>query len=121
MADAVTTLGAASRDYEKAVSEYEQIALDAATAESDYKHAAAVFKTKARFEDPKVSAAYLDVMADADEELSGLLAERLRTAAVLDAAQKRISQLKERVSTGRTYVASERAADQIHAQGPHTT
>lgn len=121
MVDALATLGAASREYEKAVSEYAQIAIDAADTEATYKHAVAKFKTKAKFEDPKLAVAMLDIMADADEEIHALLEERLRAAAVLDAAQKRIAQLREKVSTGRTYTASERAADQIHAQGPHTT
>lgn len=121
MADALATLGAASREYEKAVSEYAQIALDAATAEADYKHAAARFKLKAKADDPKLAVSMLDIMADADEVLSQALMDRLTSAAVLDAAQKRIAQLREKVSTGRTYTASERAADQIHAQGPHTT
>lgn len=116
MADAVTTLGLASRDYEKAVAEYEQIAIDAAGHETNYKHEAAKFKLLARDADPKVSVAMLDIKADADEHLATLLRKRVHSAAVLDAAQKRISQLKERVSTGRTYVASERAADQIHSQ-----
>lgn len=56
-------------------------------------------------------------MTDANDDVAALLYDSLRSAAVLDALLLRIQQLRERVATGRTYVASERAADQAHAVG----
>ena len=117
MNESTATLGAVSLEYARKANEYEGIALTAANAEATYKHKRAVFITKHRFEDPKASVAWLEVQAEADDELAALLHERLRSAAVLDAASKKLQQLRERVATGRTYAASEREADRMHAQG----
>ena len=121
MSDAIATLGVASREYERETASFRQIAIDAAEAEATHKREAAKFKLRAQAEaGGKTSVAALDMMADADDEISGLYRDRLVKAALLDSATKRLQQLRERVATGRTYVASEREADRVHAEGPHT-
>ena len=121
MSDAITTLGMASRKYEQATSEFRQIAVDAAEAEAEHKREAAKFKLGAQAEaEGKTSVAYLDMLAEADDRIAGLYRDRLVKAALLDSATKQLQQLRERVATGRTYVASEREADRVHAEGPYT-
>lgn len=121
MSDAITTLGLASREYEAETAAFRQIAIDSAEAEAAYKREAAKFKLKAQMEaDGKTTGVALDMLAEADDEISALYRDRLVKAALLDSATKKLQQLRERVSTGRTYVASEREADRVHAEGPHT-
>lgn len=121
MSDAITTLGIASREYEAETAAFRQIATDAAEAEALHKREAAKFKLRAQSEaEGRTSVASLDMLADADDEIAALYRDRLVKAALLDAAVKKLQQLRERVATGRTYVASEREADRVHAEGPHT-
>ena len=121
MSDAITTLGLASREYEAETAAFRDIATEAAEAEALHKREAAKFKLRVQAEaDGKTSVAALDMLADADDTIAGLYRDRLVKAALLDAAVKKLQQLRERVSTGRTYVASEREADRVHAEGPHT-
>ena len=121
MSDAITTLGVASREYERETGLFRQIAIDAAEAEVDYKAAFSKFKLKVIYEsDNKVSVALAETLAMADDEVIELYRSHKRADALLDSATKRLQQLRERVATGRTYVASEREADRVHAEGPHT-
>ena len=121
MRDAITTLGLASREYERETALFRQVAIDAAESEAAHKREAAKFKLRVQAEaDGKTSVAALDMLADADDEIAELYRDRLVKSALLDSATKRLQQLRERVATGRTYVASEREADRVHAEGPHT-
>lgn len=121
MSDAITTLGQASREYEARTGDFEGVAIEAADAEVDYKAAFSKFKLKAIYEsDNKVSVALAETLAMADDEVIELYRSHKRADAVLESATKRLQQLRERVATGRTYVASEREADRVHAEGPHT-
>src|SRR5699024_5942007 len=121
MTDAITTLGLASREYEAETAAFRDIATKAAEAEALHKREAAKFKLRAQAEaDGKTSVAALDMLAEADDQIAGLYRDRLVKAALLDSATKKLQQLRERVATGRTYVASERESDRVHAEGPHT-
>ena len=122
VSDAITTLGVASREYERETASFRQIAIDSAEADANYKRESAKFKLRAHAEaeGKPPTGAYLDMLAEGDDEIAELYRERMVKAAVLDSATKRLQQLRERVATGRTYVASEREADRVHAEGPHT-
>lgn len=117
MSEAIGTLGQISVEYARKADEYEGLAVAAADAESAHKKARGRFITSDQFENTKTAVSLREYMADADENVSALLYERLHTGAVLDAAQKKLQQLRERIATGRTYAATEREVDKLHAVG----
>lgn len=116
-------LGAVSRAYEIAVDAYRQIALDAAAAEAEHKtaRAKAILACKAgtgpEGQKVRMSHAEAETRAEADDRIAELYLKRLTTAAIADSHREKLRQLREQVATGRTAVASERAADQFHAEG----
>lgn len=111
-------LGVVSRQYERLADEYRQVALDAAAAEAAHKsaRAKAILRFKASTAE-RISHAEAETRAEADDEIGELYLRRLSTAAVAESHRAKLHQLREQVATGRTAVASERTADQFHAQG----
>lgn len=111
-------LGEVSRQYERLADEYRQVALNAAGAEAAHKsaRARAVLRFKASTSE-RISHAEAEARAEADEEIAGLYLQRLTTAAVAESHREKLRQLREQVATGRTAVASDRAADGHHAAG----
>ena len=114
---ALVRLGAVSTANERAATEYGAIAHRAAVAEAAHKAARAKAILRFRAQDGVRSHAEAEAHAEADDEIAGLYQERLIAAALADSHREKLRQLREQVATGRTYVASERAADQIHANG----
>lgn len=116
--NALQRLGVVSRDYQRMADEYRDVALDAAIAEAEHKtaRAKAILREKAR-DDVRMSHAEAETRAEADDEVAQLYMRRLTTAAIADSHREKLRQLREQVATGRTAVASERAVDQIHADG----
>lgn len=114
---ALLHLGKVSRAYEMAANEYQDIALLAAAAEAEHKstRAKAILRHKAGEE--RMSQAEAETRADADDQVAELYMRRLTTAAIADSHREKLKQLREQVATGRTAVASERAADDFHARG----
>lgn len=114
-------LGEVSLDYERRADAYRDIALAAAAAEAEHKAARArailAAKAEARGESERISHAEAETRAEADPTVAGLFLARLTTAAEADAAREKLRQLREQVATGRTAVASDRAADANHAAG----
>ena len=114
-------LGAVSREYERMADAYRDIALAAAAAEAEHKAARArtilAVKAAAKGESERISHAEAETRAEADEKVAALYLARLTTAAEADAHREKLRQLKEQVATGRTAVASDRAADTNHAAG----
>ena len=110
-------LGVLSREYEARATAYADLALNAATAEPDHKHAKAVHMLNTRTEDPKVAVSWAETLADADPEVAGKLRLRLEASAVADAARAKLSQLREAVATGRSVMVGEREQDRLHAAG----
>jgi hypothetical protein len=115
MSEALRRLGEVSRTYEALAQDYARILEEAAHAEADYKRARGRFIVTARFEDPKASVAFIDAQVDADDDLAGLLRQRLVTQSAAEAAKARLQQLREQVANGRTAVATERESDRIHS------
>lgn len=114
-------LGEVSRNYERLADSYRQVALDAAAAEAAHKTARAkailAVKAAAKGESERISHADAETRAEADDTVAGLFLERLTKAALADSHREKLRQLKEQVATGRTAVASDRAADGHHASG----
>lgn len=110
-------LGAVSKQYQLAADEYRGVATAAAEAEAAHKVARA--KTALRFKDSGDcrSMAEAETRAEADDDVARLFRDRLITAAIADAHREKLRQLREQVASGRTYVASEREVDRIHAGG----
>ncbi len=113
--DTIRRLGEVSRDYEKRASAYETVRVDAAKAEAEYRriHAEAMLRAMAEGS----SAAKSEAIANADAVVADSCWKYKVTDAVADAARAKLSQLRSQLEYGRTVVASERAADQIHASG----
>jgi hypothetical protein len=110
-------LSKVSKEYQAKADEYERVAIDAAANEAEHKaqKARAVLRFKATRE--RMSQAEAETMADADEVIAQLYRDRLISAAIADAHREKLRQLKEQVASGRTYVASEREVDRMHAGG----
>lgn len=117
MSATVQRLGQISREYEVKAGEYEALAIAAAKADAAYKVGKARHMARLKAEDPKASQSWADTLADADPDIAVLLEERFITAAVVDAAGKKLAQLKEAIAVGRSVYAGEREADRIHASG----
>jgi hypothetical protein len=117
----IQRLGVVSRQYEEMADAYRQVALDAAVAEAAHKTARAKVilnvKAVAKGESERISHAEAETRAEADDNVAALFLERLTTAALADSHREKLRQLREQVATGRTAVASERAADAQHAAG----
>ncbi len=113
----IQQLGVVSREYEKQADAYQQIALDAAVAEAEHKshRARAILRAKAGAE--RISQAEAETRAEADDEIAALYLRRLTTSALAESHREKLRQLREQVATGRTAVASDRAADVHHAAG----
>lgn len=114
-------LGAVSRTYERMTDAYRQVALDAAAAEAAHKTARAKVilnvKAVAKGESERISHAEAETRAEADDDVAALFLARLTSAALADSHREKLRQLREQVATGRTAVASDRAADGHHASG----
>lgn len=117
----IQRLGEVSRQYEEMADAYRQVALDAAAAEAAHKVARAKVilnvKAVARGESERISHAEAETRAEAADDVAALFLARLTTAAVADSHREKLRQLREQVATGRTAVASDRAADVHHAAG----
>lgn len=115
--DPLAHLGAVSRQYQVAVANYTDVATAAAEAEAKYKSARARKIVRITSGAEKVSHVHAETVADADEDIAALYLHRLVTNAKADAHKQWLAQLREQVQTGRTYVASAREVDKIHADG----
>lgn len=110
-------LSEVSKTYAKLADQYKQVSLDAAAAEAEHKTARAKAVLRFKAGEEKVSHAEAEARADADDTIADLHLQRLTTAALAGSLREKLHQLREQVATGRTAVASERAADEMHARG----
>lgn len=115
MSEAMRRLGIVSRDYEQLATEYRDIAITAARAESDYRRLKAVTMLRATSEGS--SAAKAEIAADADDAVADACTAYKVSAAVADSTRAKLAQLREQVAVGRSVMVAERTADQIHASG----
>lgn len=110
-------LSAVSLEYQRWADDYRDVATAAARAKAVYttQRAKAVLRLKAGAE--RMSVAEAETRADADDEIAELNQTRLVSEAVADAHREKLRQLRERIATGRTYAATEREIDRMHAAG----
>lgn len=113
---AIHRLGQVSTEYERMAQEYGDVAVAAANAEADHKRERAKAILKAKAGEDRMSHAEAEARAEADDAVSELYRDRLVKAAKADAHRERLRQLREQVAVGRSYVTSERAADQFHSE-----
>ena len=113
----ISHLGVVSKEYQTKANEYHDVAVEAAEAEAAHKSARA--RKALEFKDSGTcrSMAEAEARAEADEDVSRLYRDRLVAAAIADAHREKLRQLREQVASGRTYVASEREVDRMHAGG----
>jgi len=114
---ALEQLGRVSATYATMAVEYRAVAEAAAAAESAHKHARAKAILRYKASEDRMSMAEAEARAEADDEVAGLYAERLMTAAVADSYRQRLYQLREQVAVGRSFATTEREADRLHATG----
>lgn len=114
---ALDRLGEVSREYQRMADAYRQVAMDAAAAEAEHKARKAQVILSAKADGERVSHAEAESRAEADENVAALYRDRLVKAAMADAHREKLRQLREQVANGRTYVASEREVDRMHAEG----
>ena len=103
-----------------AVRRYADESQAAARAEAEYRKQRAKRKLQARHSGEATSDAAGDTIADADDTIADLFSQRLITAAIADASKQEILSLREAIGMQRTQIASERAADQLHATDRRT-
>jgi hypothetical protein len=116
---APTTVGNVSqlcRDLDAKSREYDVLTVDRANAEVDFKATRARRILQARSDGAK-SIAEAETIAAADPAVESLWRTSLVADAMVDAAQKAIYVLRERINFGRTVLANERAADTLHGHG----
>jgi hypothetical protein len=117
MTDPLDRLGLVRRQYQLKAMEYRGVLVAAARAEAAHKTARAQAILRARADGERVSHATAETIAEADETIAGLYLERLVTAAQAEAHKAQLQQLREQVANGRTFVASAREIDKMHAEG----
>ncbi len=96
--------------------EYDAMQEHRANAEVDWKKAKAVFIQQALLDGAKSMAA-AENAATADEELAELWRRHLILNGEMDACGRSMRTLSTRIDYGRSVIANERAADNLHAQG----
>lgn len=117
MADSLTRLGAVSRQYQQAAQAFEGVLVAAAEAEAEHKATRAQRILRAMAGEERISHAKAETVAEADEQVAALYRQRLITQAKADAHRAQLQQLREQVANGRTFAASEREVDRMHAEG----
>jgi hypothetical protein len=115
ISEALRRLGAVSAEYEQRAREYGTVADAAARAEAEHRKERAKCILWHKGQGEKLSQAEAETRAEADDHVAGLYLERMVTAAAADAARAKLHQLREQTAVGRSFVAAERVADQIHA------
>lgn len=86
-----------------------------AMARGIYEREYARFVVKQRINDPKISVAFAEMLAHADEEVSEYLIAKLTAEAVVEAIKKNIDVAKARFEAIRSEVATEREESKISA------
>lgn len=104
-------LAAISKQYARMADDYATVATNAAQAEAAHKTARAKHMLTSRASGECRSVAEAEIRAEADDTIAGLLQSRLITRALADSHLEKLRQLRTQVEVGRSYVASERAAD----------
>jgi hypothetical protein len=105
----VSDWGLLSRD------EYAPALHSEALAKGLYEREFARYVVKQRLLDPKISVAFAEMLAHADEEISELFTKKLIAEAVVEAIKKNIDVAKAKFEAIRSEVATEREESKLQA------
>lgn len=103
-------------DWDKTLREQEQVNMEAARAEADYRRIKAKALTTEKFRDPKISLGLAEAIADADPLVADAHTNRLITVAKADSVKSRLAWFRAKADAGRSEVANDRAASQLYAR-----
>jgi hypothetical protein len=95
--------------------EYAPALHEEARAKGLYEREFARYVVKQRILDPKISVAFAEMLAHADEEVSDLLTKKLTCEAVVEAIKKNIEVAKAKFEAIRSEVATEREEAKLSA------
>lgn len=115
MTTPIQRLGSVSKEYQLKADEYMDLAISAAQHESFYRKIKAQTMLKATAEG--ASAAKAEIIADADPQVSKACWDYKVTAATVDAAKAKLTQLREQIAVGRSMLVTDRELDKLHANG----
>lgn len=110
-------LATVSREYQRWADDYRDVATAAARARAAHTTARAKSVLRIKAEAERMSVAEAETRADASDEIAELNQQRLVTEAVADSHREKLRQLREQIATGRTYAATMREVDRLHADG----
>jgi hypothetical protein len=99
--------------------EYAPALYNEAKAKGLYEREFARYVVKQRILDPKISVAFAEMLAHADDEISDLLTEKLVKEAVVEAIKKNIEVAKAKFEAIRSEVATEREESKLSAVNPY--
>lgn len=105
-------------EWDRTSKQYKNELVSAAAAEADHKRERAKFIVSARSENPKLSAAQAETMAEADDDISELYLERLGSAALAEATKHRLFMLRAKSDALRSEKVDEREAARLYADHP---
>lgn len=112
----VKRLSEISIEYQDKASKLENTLVNAAEAESEYRQRRAQRALVARAEE-KASAAFAEMIADADPVVAALCMNYKVTAAIADAARSKLTQLRAQLDFGKAKLYADLGTDKIHAAG----
>jgi hypothetical protein len=91
-----------------------------AQAKGKYEREFARYVVKQRVLDPKISVAFAEMLAHADEEISGMYMDKLVAEAVVESIKKNIDVARAKFEAIRSEVATEREEAKISAASGYT-
>lgn len=108
-------------DWSALIARYDEAVKAYGKSKADYEYRVAIVKTKAKNGTEKVAVAWLDTLADADEDAHLLHLEYRGNEATIDGMRARLRWCQAMADALRSEVSTERAEAQLYADSPATT
>ena len=105
-------------DWDTLLRAYRDAGRQSAQAEADYRRARARFIVRAKADDPKLSQAAAETLADADDEIMAFYVRRLGKAHEMDAMAKKHHWFREQAAYLRSEKVDEREASRLYSENP---
>lgn len=100
--------------------EYAPALMAEANAKGKFEREFARYVVKQRVQDPKISVAFAEMLAHADDEVSTFLVEKLIAEAVVESIKKNIDVARAKFEAIRSEVATEREEAKLSATSGYT-
>lgn len=113
-----TELNSHLLEWDNIISSYRAAVHRQAQSEADYKHQRAKFITRARAEQPGLSQAAADSLADADDTLHALRVGRLGSDAEVEAYKAKLAWCRAQADSLRSQKVDERESNRLYADHP---